>query len=228
MPSRESRRESPQTVRRAAPGDRAGVVATVVAAFAQDPAWRFLLGEGESYARSAPELAGALFDLRVGAGNVWVSGEDLASVAMWREPGGQDGSRELAGRVWARYREVAGAGAAARLEAYDAAVAAAGARDARAAGREEHWYLGVLASDPARRREGLASAVLEPVLARADASGLACCLETSTEANRRFYAGRGFTEATAAHLPGGPPIWWLRRPAPPGPVPTRRAGRSAG
>jgi GNAT superfamily N-acetyltransferase len=212
MPSRKTALEHPRTVRRATPGDRAGVVGTVAAAFARDPAWRFLLGAGADYARLAPELAGALFDLRVDAGNVWVSG-DLASVAMWREPGAADGAPELAKRVWARYRALAGAGAAARLNAYDAAVTAAGTEDARAGGRGEHWYLGVLATDPGRRREGLASAVLAPVLARADASGWACCLETSTEANRRFYAGRGFTEATPAHLPGGPPIWWLRRPA---------------
>jgi hypothetical protein len=33
------------TVRQAVPQERAGVVATVVAAFAQDPAWAFILGE---------------------------------------------------------------------------------------------------------------------------------------------------------------------------------------
>lgn len=202
------------SIRQATERDRGPIVAMVTAAFAEDPAWRFLLGDREDYASLAPEFAGALFDLRASLGHVWVSG-DLASVAMWRAPRGEDHSQELAERVWARYRAVVGEGAFGRLDAYNAAIAEAVPPD-------PHWYLGVLATDPARRREGLASAVLAPVIAQADASGLACCLETSTEANRRFYAGRGFTEVTEAHLPGGPPIWWLRRPARRGPIGARQ------
>jgi GNAT superfamily N-acetyltransferase len=197
--------ESTISIRQATERDRTPIVEMVAAAFAKDPAWRFLLGDEEGYASLAPEFAGALFDLRVSLGHVWVRG-DLASVAMWRAPRGEDGSQKMAEEVWARYRAVVGEGAFGRLDMYNAAVAGAVPAD-------PHWYLGVLATDPARRREGLASAVLAPVLAKADASGLACCLETSTEENRRFYAGRGFTEVTEAHLRGGPPIWWLRRPA---------------
>jgi predicted N-acetyltransferase YhbS len=73
------------------------------------------------------------------------------------------------------------------------------------------WYLGVLATRPERRREGLATAVLRPILRQADRLGIACCLETSTPENRRFYERRGFTQATAVALPGGPATWWLRR-----------------
>jgi hypothetical protein len=67
------------TIRQAHPQDREGVVATVTAAFAQDPGWAFLMGE--EYERLAPEFVGALFDLRAPGGNVWVS-DDLATVAM--------------------------------------------------------------------------------------------------------------------------------------------------
>jgi GNAT superfamily N-acetyltransferase len=72
-------------------------------------------------------------------------------------------------------------------------------------------YLGVLATHPARQGEGLATAVLTPILDEADRLGIACCLETSTMKNRRFYERRGFTHATEIILPGGPPTWWLRR-----------------
>jgi GNAT superfamily N-acetyltransferase len=68
-----------------------------------------------------------------------------------------------------------------------------------------------LATDPRRQREGLASAVMTPILSEADQLGVACCLETSTASNRRFYEGRGFTQATEILLPGGPSTWWLRR-----------------
>jgi GNAT superfamily N-acetyltransferase len=191
-------------VRRALAAERPGVVETVVAAFAHDPAWSFLLGE--EYDRLAPRFAGALFDLRVPAGNVWVA-DDLAAVAMWRAPsdGDSEGAPVEAEQIWIGYREAAGAAAFARLIAYNQAVSAVSPAG-------PFWYLGVLATHPARRREGLAIAALAPVLAAADRAQVPCCLETSTEANRRFYERRGFVEATEVSVAGGPPTWWLRRP----------------
>jgi GNAT superfamily N-acetyltransferase len=190
------------SIRRAVAGDRSAVAATVAAAFAVDPAWAFILGE--EYGRLAVEFAAALFDLRVVLGNVWVAG-DGAAVAMWDPPGVNDRPPGLVQSVWARYRAVAGEEALRRLSIYNDAVAAASPAEA-------HWYLGVLATHPQRRREGLATSVLAPVLGQADRAGVACCLETSTMQNRRFYERRGFTQATAIAVPEGPPTWWLCRP----------------
>ena len=180
------------------------MVSTVTAAFAEDPAWAFLMGE--EYERLAPEFVGALFDLRAPDGNVWVS-DDLATVAMWESPSGDDDEqRTRTKKAWARYVSLAGEEAHERLVAYKTALAAVCPAD-------PYWYLGVLATHPARQGEGLATAVLTPVLGEADRDGLACCLETSTETNRRFYERRGFIEPTAVELPAGPPTWWLHRPA---------------
>lgn len=199
------------TVRQAVPEERAAVVATVVAAFAHDPAWAFILGE--DYGRLAADFAGALFDLRVSRGNVWVS-DDLTAAAMWDPPATSSagGGGEHSRSVWARYRATAGEDSFKRLARYNDAVAAV---DPRAS----HWYLGVLATDPERRRQGLATAVLTPILSEADRLGIACCLETSTAENRRFYQRRGFDEATEIALPGGPATWWLRRPPTPAGLP---------
>jgi GNAT superfamily N-acetyltransferase len=199
-------------VRRALPSERAGVVETVTEAFREDPAWAFLMGE--RYSELAPAFAGSLFDLRVGAGNVWVA-DDLAAVAMWRSPAGgegtDDGTRRQAQELWTRYHALAGDRAFDRLRTYNEAVS-------RASRDGPHWYLGVLATHPARRREGLATAALGPVLGESDRSGVPCCLETSTEPNRRFYERRGFVEAVDVIVDGGPATWWLCRPA-------RRASR---
>jgi GNAT superfamily N-acetyltransferase len=189
-------------IRRALPAERDEVIATVTAAFAEDPAWRFILND--EYGRLAPAFAGALFDLRVACGNVWVS-DDLATVAMWDSPSGDTDPLQRAEEVWARYRSVSSKQAYERLLAYRDALAASSPADT-------YWYLGVLATHPARQREGLASAVLRPVLSIADQAGIPCCLETSTEANRHFYERRGFITSTEVSLPGGPPTWWLRRP----------------
>jgi GNAT superfamily N-acetyltransferase len=192
-------------IRRVSSVERPEVITTVTAAFLEDPAWGFLMND--EYERLAPQFVGALFDLRVLGGNVWVS-DDLATVAMWDSPRGGDDQPQRAEKIWARYRTVAGEQAYERLVAYQDALAAASPAD-------PYWYLGVLATDPARQGEGLATAVLMPVLDEADRGGMACCLETSTEANRRFYERRGFIEPTEVVLPAGPPTWWLRRPPTP-------------
>jgi GNAT superfamily N-acetyltransferase len=188
-------------VRRALPAERDGVVATVAAAFAEDPGWAFILGE--EYERLAAPFVVALFDLRVASQNVWVT-DDLAAVAMWNAPRERDRAPSHAERVWARYHAVAGKEASERLARYHEAVGSV-------APAQPHWYLGVLATHPQRQRQGLASAVLTPVLHEADRLGLTCGLETSTEQNRRFYERRGFTQVTDIVLPGGPPTWWLHR-----------------
>jgi GNAT superfamily N-acetyltransferase len=188
-------------IRQALPEERSGVVTTVAAAFAEDPGWAFILGE--EYGRLAAHFVGALFDVRVASQNVWVT-DDLAAVAMWDPPGKSNAALAYAESVWTRYRAIAGEDAFERLARYRDAVA--GVSPA-----ELYWYLGVLATDPERQREGLATAVLTPILEEADRLGIACCLETSTADNRRFYERRGFTQATEVVLSDGPPTWWLRR-----------------
>jgi GNAT superfamily N-acetyltransferase len=181
--------------------DGPAIVAAVVAAFAQDPAWAFILAQ--DFDRLAGAFAGTLFDVRVRTQSVWVT-EDLCAVAMWDPPIKQETDREYARNAWSRYRALAGENAYQRLTVYDGAVAVA--RPA-----EPFWYLGVLATHPQHQRQGLASAAMQPILDRADEQGIACCLETSTAQNRRFYEGRGFTEASDIAIADGPTTWWLRR-----------------
>jgi GNAT superfamily N-acetyltransferase len=125
---------------------------------------------------------------------------------MWDSPGTSDTASAHAESVWGRYRVIAGEDAFERLTRYTDAVAAA-------TPAEPYLYLGVLATHPARQREGLATTVLTSIFDEADQLGIACCLETSTLVNRRFYERRGFARATEIVLLGGPDTWWLcRRP----------------
>jgi GNAT superfamily N-acetyltransferase len=175
----------------------------VACAFASDPAWRFLFGAG--YKRLAPEFAGALFDLRVAQGTVWVARYAVA-VAMWDAPKTRDPEPSADRKAFRRFDSLADSATRRRLSAYDDAIK-------QASPRQPFWYLGVLATHPAHQRQGLASAVLEPALRDASAHRLPCFLETSTQPNRRFYERRGFQVADEITLAGGPPTWWMRRPA---------------
>lgn len=57
---------------------------------------------------------------------------------------------------------------------------------------ESHWYLFVLAAKSGCQRRGVGTALMQHGLARIDAEGLPCYLETNTEKNVGYYLGQGF------------------------------------
>lgn len=76
----------------------------------------------------------------------------------------------------------------------------------------QHWYLFILGVDPPRQRQGLGSALLQPVLRRADASRLPCYLETDKPDDVIFYEKHGFAVVRELMLPkGGPTMWTMVR-----------------
>jgi len=190
-------------VRRACLADVDAVVATVTAAFSNDPAWSFIVGPDNAAAMAA--FVRTLLLPRIDQGTAWVT-DDCTAVAMWDRLA-LDGSRDVDYEArWSAFRAEVGEDVWSRLQAYEAALK--GDSPAR-----PYWYLGVLATHPDHQGLGLASAVLLPGLAAADAEGWDCWLETSTPGNKAFYAGRGFTESVPVAVPGGPATWWMRRPA---------------
>jgi ribosomal protein S18 acetylase RimI-like enzyme len=77
-----------------------------------------------------------------------------------------------------------------------------------------HWYLMFIGVVPAARGRGLGSALIEPMLARADAEGIPVYLDSTNERNLSFYRRHGF-DVTASGRVGtdGPMVWaMLRRP----------------
>jgi ribosomal protein S18 acetylase RimI-like enzyme len=74
-----------------------------------------------------------------------------------------------------------------------------------------HWYLAILGTDPAHQGEGLASAMIGPVLKECDRDGLGAYLESSNERNLAFYARHGFRMVQELQLPRGPLVWLMWR-----------------
>ena len=76
-----------------------------------------------------------------------------------------------------------------------------------------HWYLSQLGVDPTHQRRGFASALLRPLLARLDAGGLPCYLETAQPANLPLYQRFGFAVVGEHRLARGNVALWalLRR-----------------
>jgi GNAT superfamily N-acetyltransferase len=77
---------------------------------------------------------------------------------------------------------------------------------------EKHWYLMILGVDPPRQGQGVGGALIQPILARADAEGLPCYLETMKTRNVPFYQKHGFEVIVEDDLPaGGPHFWTMKR-----------------
>jgi GNAT superfamily N-acetyltransferase len=196
---------NPPSSRKAHPDDRGAVLHTIVRAFAEDPLVRWFFPDDASYERRAGAFFGYLFDIRVVHGEIHVV-DDCSAASLWNPPGGVRMQQMEQDRLWAAYVEPgAGIGELDRLDAMDETVH--GLRPAAA-----HWYLGVLATDPSRRGGGLARAVMQPILERADADDMPAFLETGTPENLPFYARFGFDVLAEARVPGGPPLWVMWRP----------------
>lgn len=78
--------------------------------------------------------------------------------------------------------------------------------------KEPHWYLSVLGVAPEYQRQGIGSALLQPILAQADSQGLPCYLDTFVERNLQFYGKQGFEVVTTIDLPiSGLRYWIMKR-----------------
>jgi ribosomal protein S18 acetylase RimI-like enzyme len=78
-----------------------------------------------------------------------------------------------------------------------------------------HWYLAVLGTDPDRQGEGIATALIQPVLDSCDRDEVPAYLETGTQRNVDFYVRHGFKVIEELTLPKGPPMWLMwREPRP--------------
>ena len=75
-----------------------------------------------------------------------------------------------------------------------------------------HWYLLFLGVDPPHQGQGVGGALVQPVLARADAEGLPCYLESTNARKLPFYKRHGFEVVVEDDLPrGGPRFWTMKR-----------------
>ncbi len=71
-----------------------------------------------------------------------------------------------------------------------------------------HWYLVALGVGRTDQQEEIGGALIEPVLSRADSTGMPCYLETFNEKRLGFYKSYGFRIAGAGKVPGGGPSFW--------------------
>ena len=176
--------------------------------FHNDPLATYMLPDADERARLLPAHFAAFLRLGCVSGEVYTTRDDPEGAAVWFPPHGAGGDAEqtdgaedptlgLPRDAFERFVAVTGA-----LEPlHDEAVPA------------NHYYLALLGVDRDLHGQGVGSRLLQPVLARADAEGVHCYLETYNPANVPFYRKHGFEVVVEGiELGSGVRFWTLRRP----------------
>lgn len=191
---------------RLASSQKQQAVEVLVRAFVDDAGYEYVSPDVAESLRSQRRLWPALLGHGLLYGEVYTT-PDLGGVACWLAPGKTEINLWRALRTgFALPRAVLGFGKEGRrrfgdLMNYDNDVH-------RRLLPGPHWYLGALGVDPARQGRGIGGALLQPILARAEAEGLPCYLEAINEENVRFYEKRGFTVVHEGEVPGHPIRMW--------------------
>ena len=201
-------------VRRATRADVPHLASVLARAFVRDPFYAYLAGDApERNQRMRDGWSGIVRFASAGLRETWTT-DDRAGVAVWIPPGRKGSSVIDSVRLMPSMARLAGGGrvreVASALEVLE--------RRRHHHVPQPHWYLSVLGVDPERQREGIGSALLRPVLARADADAAVAYLETATAHNVLLYERHGFEVVEELILPKTDIRGWLmtrppRRPA---------------
>lgn len=182
--------------------DRKPVVATLAAAFQDDPVMRFIFPDPDDRRMRLPRLMAILYDGDGvhGARTMTANGE---AATLWRAPG--QGRLGLVEKLRHGLPWLAAAGLS-----LPRALTVSAASDANHPA-EPHWYLHIVGCAPAAQGRGFGTAAIRPGLARADADGVASYLETANETNIGLYQRLGFVVTHRWRVPDGPSHWSMLR-----------------
>jgi GNAT superfamily N-acetyltransferase len=191
--------------RPATAADLEPVTEAIRLAFASDPVWGRVFPAGAGRDVEVAALWRLWIEGALRYGWVWMT-PGAEAAAVWIPPGGTDLSAEQEARVEELAVRALGTTGAAYFEAVIARFTAAHPHG------EPHYYLSLLATDPAHRGRGLGIGLLADNLARIDKEGRAAYLESTNPANNDRYGRQGFERFGQFDLPGdGPTVTTMWR-----------------
>jgi len=194
------------------PTQRDRATEVLVQAFRGDPIDAYICPDDVERVRSMRGLWDAVIGFTRVYGEAWTTPE-VNGVACWLSPGHAEVNfRRMLRTGLALPRALMRFDRGARRRTMDVTHRMDRAHERVMPG--PHWYLWALGVMPAAQGQGIGSRLMQPVLARADAVGVPCYLETGTERNVAFYRKRGFEVATAEDVSGNGLMMWtmIRKP----------------
>jgi GNAT superfamily N-acetyltransferase len=218
----------PIRIRRAELFDIHAASKVLTASLDEDPVVRWLVPDDRDRQRILPDLFASALEHAICYGQVDVT-DDMSAVAVWHRVTDPDAVRAAAPN--AALAKIAGRWAG-RFEVMDR-------RQAPYRLRVSHHHLAFLGVLPDRRRQGLGGALLRVYHRTVDEQQLQATLFASSRGNERWYLQHGYRSQVPLNLPGGPPMWHMRRsdqqppaestpPPPPGAPRERRAPSTPG
>lgn len=162
------------------PADKARLLQTIVLGFSGDPIARWATPDAAVYLDRRDEFFDAFGGAAFDHGTAFVA-DDGAAVATWLPPGIESDGERLSAIMAEQTPE-------SRMAEMDALFA----KMEEFHLREPHWYLPLIAADPARQGQGLGTALMEAAIARIDADGRPAYLESSNPRNIPLYERFGF------------------------------------
>lgn len=182
---------------------RAAAVATLAAAFADDPALAWIIPDRAARVRRLPLMFDWLFDDHLERGLI-LGTADCGVVTMWRPPGQVHYRSPLYPRHLLHLVRIFGANLLRAARVGDAI-------DAHVPGGERLLYLRYAGVRPDRQGKGLGGTAIRAGLARAGELGVPSCLETATASNVGLYQrlGYGIVREWDVGGRGGPHFWTM-------------------
>lgn len=187
--------------RAASPAEKKYAISTLVLAFSNDPAVRWLFPDPHQYLTYFPQFAIAFAGAAFDQGTAYVSG-DYAGTALWFSPGVESDSEAVGELLQGCLFEADQPDAFAVFD-----------QMAHYHPHYPHWYLALLGIDPRYQSQGHGSGLLGVVLDQCDRDCLPAYLESSNPENVPFYQHHGFEVMGTIQAGRSPRIFpMLRQP----------------
>jgi ribosomal protein S18 acetylase RimI-like enzyme len=160
--------------------DKARLMQTIVLGFCADPMARWASPDPAVYLDRRDEFFDAFGGAAFDHGTAFVA-DDGAAVATWLPPGVEPDNERME-KIMAEQtpdnRKQEMSELFAKMEAFRL--------------HEPHWYLPLIAADPARQGQGLGTALMEAAIVRIDKDGRPAYLDSSNPRNVPLYRRFGF------------------------------------
>lgn len=191
----------PPIIEQAGEDRRTAIEHTMTLGFGSDPVARWLWPDGHVYLSTMPAFASAF------GGNCFESSSVFetdchGAAAMWLPPGETshgDIMEEILGATIAEDRMEEIGEFFGKMDEFHP--------------HDDHYYLAIIAADPAQTGRGLGAALMKHALAIVDEAGLPAYLESSNPRNISLYERHGFAVMSEIQVGSSPVMTPMYRPA---------------
>lgn len=189
------------TIKTASPQDEDAIMNIVLAAFSTDPAARWLYPDPRQYLMHFPSFIRAFGGKAFEHGSAYYT-DGYSGAALWFPPDVHADEKSLIALLRRTIPEREQADVFKVLEQMESYHPA-----------DPHWYLPMIAVDPAKQGNGYGSALLKYTLVSCDRENKLAYLESSNPKNIPLYERHGFEQLGTIQVGGSPPIFpMVRKP----------------